>query len=74
MFRLQRIPPKSGKVFMPTLIIWGKKDKALEYPMAELSLKKCENGKLVFFPDATHWVQHEKRKEIKELILKHIST
>lgn len=44
------------------------KDMALEHPLAKLSLKKCEKGKLVYYPDATHWVQHEKSQEIKELI------
>lgn len=67
-FRLKRIPPKNGNLKMPILIIWGVKDMALEHPLAKLSLKKCENGKLVYYPDATHWVQHEKSKEMKKLI------
>jgi pimeloyl-ACP methyl ester carboxylesterase len=69
MFRLKRVPPKSGILKMPVLIIWGMKDMALEHQLAKLSLKKCEKGKLIYFPDATHWVQHEKRREIKKLIL-----
>jgi pimeloyl-ACP methyl ester carboxylesterase len=73
MFRLKRVPLKSGTLRIPVLIIWGMKDMALEHQLAELSLKKCENGKLNYFPDATHWVLHEKRKEIKKLISDFIS-
>ncbi|OLS24077.1 MAG: Soluble epoxide hydrolase [Candidatus Heimdallarchaeota archaeon LC_3] len=68
MIQSKRIPPKSGSLSMPVLIIWGVKDSALDYRMAKLSLEKCKDGKLVYFKDATHWVQHEMQKEIKNLL------
>jgi epoxide hydrolase 4 len=51
--------PKPGKLKMPTLIIWGKKDQALRFEMALMSLEHCDQGKLVVIEEATHWVHHD---------------
>jgi len=32
--------------------------------MAAESLKYCENGQLVYFEKATHWVQHDEAEEV----------
>ncbi|NQS91409.1 MAG: alpha/beta hydrolase [Chloroflexi bacterium] len=58
-------------VQVPTLIIWGKKDPHLSHEMADLSLKFCQDGKLVYFEDATHWVQHDKAAEVSQLLINH---
>lgn len=55
-------------VEMPTLIIWGEKDHFLRKEMAEESLVYCKHGELHKFPDATHWIHHEKSNEVNELI------
>lgn len=57
------------RVSTQTLIIWGKQDSFLSYEMAELSVRKCDNGRLVTIPDATHWVQHEAAEQVNELIV-----
>lgn len=44
---------------MPVLILWGKQDAALSAEMAARSLEFCENGQLIYFENATHWVQHD---------------
>jgi pimeloyl-ACP methyl ester carboxylesterase len=56
------------KINMPTLILWGEKDKFLKKEMARKSLKYCQNGQLYYIPDATHWVHHEKPTLVNELI------
>jgi len=56
------------------LIIWGKKDPHLSHQMAPLSLEYCQDGKLVYFDDATHWVQHDKASEVSQLLIQHFST
>ncbi len=61
----------SNEIQPPTLIIWGKKDPHLSYQMAPLSLEYCEDGKLVYFEDATHWVQHDKAVEVSQLLIDH---
>ena len=57
-------------VKVSTLILWGKKDAYLKWEMAEESLKHCQDGQLVFFDDATHWIQHEEPDRVNELLLK----
>lgn len=52
------------RVRVPTLMLWGVKDVALSYRMARPSLDYCAKGNLIFFPDATHWVQHEEAEEV----------
>jgi pimeloyl-ACP methyl ester carboxylesterase len=54
------------RITVPTLILWGEKDIALEKSLAEESLKLCENGKIVFFPDATHWLQHDEAAAVNQ--------
>lgn len=62
------LPKFSQKVLTPTLLIWGKKDIFLSHEMAQPSIEKCSNGRLVMIEDATHWVQHEKAEEVNSLI------
>ena len=67
-----RHPPqrtKGMRVQAPVLIIWGMNDVALSHRMARLSLDYCENGKLVFFEDATHWVQHDEAVDVTKYLL-----
>ena len=64
---------ESNLIGPETLIIWGKRDPHLSHQMAELSLEYCTSGKLVFFEDATHWVQHDKAEEVSQLLIDHFS-
>jgi pimeloyl-ACP methyl ester carboxylesterase len=67
--------PASGfvqKIKIPTLIIWGVKDKFLIKEMSEKSMAYCQNGKLEQIPDATHWVHHEKSHQVNQLIFNFI--
>lgn len=61
------------QVHIPTLILWGVKDFALTYRMARPSLDYCDEGNLIFFPDASHWVQHEEADEVNRHLLNFIS-
>ncbi len=61
--------PKEPRVTIPTLMLWGMKDKALSHRMARPSIDYCDNGNLVLFEDATHWVQHDAPNEINTLLL-----
>jgi pimeloyl-ACP methyl ester carboxylesterase len=45
------------RVKPPALILWGKRDVALSSEMVQPSLELCDQGRLVFFDQATHWVQ-----------------
>jgi pimeloyl-ACP methyl ester carboxylesterase len=60
---------KDVRVKVPTLMLWGMQDVALSYRMARLSIDYCEDGRLVFFEDATHWVQHDEAENVTKLLL-----
>jgi len=62
------------QVAVRTLILWGVNDVALSRRMARPSLDYCEEGNLIFFPDATHWVQREDADEVNKHLLKLIFT
>ncbi len=64
--------PPRDTVTRPTLICWGEDDIALLPSMAEESVDHCEDGRLRTFPDASHWVHHE-REEVTEALLRHLS-
>jgi pimeloyl-ACP methyl ester carboxylesterase len=57
------------RVSVPTLILWGVHDIALSRRMARPSLDYCEDGNLIFFPDATHWVQREQADEVNHHLI-----
>ena len=57
------------RVSTRTLILWGVQDFALSRRMARPSLDYCDDGSLVFFPDATHWVQREEADEVNRHLL-----
>lgn len=60
-YRALRLP-RSGtlrRVTAPTLILWGRRDHALEPGLAEASLALCDDGRIQWLPEATHWVQHD---------------
>ena len=61
-------------VKMPTLILWGKKDPYLKWEMAQASLECCQDGQLIYFDDATHWIHHEEPDRVNELMVKFFKT
>ena len=64
--KVEKLP--SPRITVPTLVIWGKKDIALEHEMAQLSVDLCDDGRLVTIEDATHWVQHDAPEQVNTLI------
>ena len=61
-------PPASHRISIPTLLIWGAQDKFLGREMAQPSIDLCDDGRLVYIEEATHWVQHEEAELVNELI------
>jgi pimeloyl-ACP methyl ester carboxylesterase len=61
--------PENPRVRIPTLMIWGVQDVALARWMARPSIDYCDDGQLVFFEDATHWVQHDRAAEVSALLV-----
>jgi pimeloyl-ACP methyl ester carboxylesterase len=67
--RFRPLAPKSIRLRMPVLILWGRQDVALSAEMAEESLKLCDHGEIFFFENASHWVQHDEPKAVGEHLL-----
>jgi pimeloyl-ACP methyl ester carboxylesterase len=61
--------PKGMRVKVPTLMIWGMQDVALSHRMARLSIDYCDDGKLVLFEEATHWVQHDEAEAVNQILV-----
>lgn len=59
---LLRFPPREPaqpRVRVPTLILWGQRDRFLLPALAAASAALCDDAQLVTFPTISHWVQHE---------------
>ncbi|MBI3169185.1 MAG: alpha/beta hydrolase [Chloroflexi bacterium] len=57
------------RVMVRTLILWGKNDAALSHEMAQPSVELCDDGRLIFFEKATHWVQHDEADEVNKNLI-----
>jgi len=66
-----RYPPARDiavRITVPMLLIWGVQDRFLSQKMAQPSIDLCDTGRVVFFENATHWVQHEEPDCVVALI------
>jgi epoxide hydrolase 4 len=72
-FRAAPRPPEDPRIKVPTLLLWGKEDTALGWEMAQPSIDLCDEGKLVFFDNATHWIAAEEAERVNSLILEFLS-
>ena len=61
-------PFPSTAVKPPVLLIWGSKDAFLEEAMAQPSLERCQQGRMVRLPHAGHWVQQDDPEQVNDLI------
>ena len=59
---------KGGRIKVPTLMMWGMKDFALTHRMARPSMDYVDEGNLILFPEATHWVQHDAADEVNHYL------
>ena len=57
------------RVKVPTLMMWGIKDTALTHRMARPSMDYVDEGNLILFPDASHWVQHDAADEVNHYLV-----
>ena len=62
------VPPASFRITMPILVLWGVNDIAIIPEQADESMASCDQGRLVKFPDASHWLEHEEADQINPLI------
>ena len=58
---------------VPTLVLWGKQDPHISYEMAHLSVDLCEEGQLITFEDASHWVLYDEPETTSKHLVQHFS-
>lgn len=61
------------RVHVPTLILWGRKDVALSDTMVQPSADLCDDVRVQYFDDATHWVLHDEPERAPRLITEFLS-
>lgn len=59
-----------GRITVPTMVIWGDRDSALNAGLAEESFAFCDQGEIVHVPGATHWVHHEEAALVNAEVLR----
>jgi len=69
--RARRSDPASQRVPVPTLLLWGTKDLVLGRELVPPSLALCDQGRAVFFEEATHWVAYEQPEEVSRQLIEH---
>ena len=67
--RVEHAPFPDPLVRVPTLMIWGVKDRFVGPGVARSSYALCESARLEWIDEATHWVQHEEPDRVNRLIL-----
>lgn len=66
-------PPRNERIMPPTLILWGTQDKFIRQEAALPSVDRCDLGELVYYNNATHWLQHEEYQDVNERIIEFAS-
>jgi pimeloyl-ACP methyl ester carboxylesterase len=62
------------RIRVPTIILWGERDQALGVELAEASALWLDAGRLVRFPNASHWIVEESPDEVSRHLLEHFKT
>ena len=62
------LDPKTSRVKVPTLLVWGKNDQFVGEAMSRESLRYCDHGHLEIIETATHWLQHEEPVQVNTLL------
>jgi pimeloyl-ACP methyl ester carboxylesterase len=61
-------PPADYRIKMPLLLLWGMNDTAFIPELPDECMAYCDNGRLVKFPESSHWLQHEEAEAINPLM------
>lgn len=68
-FRTLPMKPRLRRVAVPTMLLWGEQDPFLHRSLAQKSMDLCDDGRLEFFAEGTHWIHHEDPDAVNALIM-----
>ena len=68
---IQQVPklPDDPRIQVRTLMMWGMRDFALSHRMARPSMDYVDEGNLILFPEATHWVHLDAAEEVNHYLI-----
>lgn len=66
--RRPTLAARGARIRVPTLLIWGARDRYLKRELAQQSIDRCDDGRLVLIDSGSHWVHHEHGAEVSTLI------
>lgn len=61
------------RILCPTLLLWGRKDKALGLSLTEKLDRFIPNLEIRLFDDAGHWLQQERPTEVSQVLLEFLA-
>jgi len=64
-----RQSPRDPRVHVPTLVVWGLRDRFLEKGLADESLALCDQGRFIGFDRASHWVHLEEAPAVNAALV-----
>jgi predicted class III extradiol MEMO1 family dioxygenase len=67
--RYQLKLPKEMRIHPLTLMMWGVKNVALTHRIARPSIDDMDEGNLILFLDATHWLQRDAAEEVNHYLI-----
>src|SRR5581483_331260 len=67
------LPAAQYRVGCATLVIWGKQDAYAIPELAETSARLCAKSEVVYFENASHWVQHDEPGEVSRLLAEYFT-
>jgi epoxide hydrolase 4 len=67
--RYQPPIPTDARIRIRTLLMWGMQDVALSHRLARPSMDYCDEGNLILFPEATHWVQRDEADAVNHYLI-----
>ena len=68
-FRHRPKMPEELRVLVPTLIVWGLRDRFIGRNLARSSYAACKTARIEWIEEASHWVQHEEPDRVNRLLL-----
>jgi len=57
-------PSSRIRIGLPTLILWGERDRYAGRELAKASAALCDRAEIKWFANATHWLQHDEPAEV----------